>query len=441
MINVWLIVVFFVCLLLAALFCSAETAFISIQKLRLKHLIRMEKPGAQTVAKIVEHPEKFLATVLLGINFFETAVATVGTLIALSLWRNYENLATALATIAITIITLIFAELIPKSLAARFGEKMALAYARPIQIVALVLYPFVFILRFIGVRFTKLAGDTSEIRPTMSTEEFRTAIEVGEKEGVVEEEAAEMLHNVFEFGNRPVREVMIPRPDVVSIERGTNIAGFLEKYAASPLSRYPVYEGNMDYVIGILSIKDVLMAQAKGTINNESLIDTLIRPAYFTPETKPISQLFIEMKDSNYRMAVVVDEFGGTAGVVSLTQLVEEVVGPVGDELAQGEKEFEVIDEHTYQVDAGMRIEEINEEMNLRLPEGDYETIAGFILSLLGRIPKQGENLRYHGLKMVITRMRGPKIEEILITREKDKIPVKGNGEKDAKAQDQVQPR
>jgi putative hemolysin len=432
MVNIWLIIVFVVCLLLAALFCSAETAFISIQKIRLQHLIRIGKPGAQTVARILEHPEKFLATVLLGINFFETAVATVGTLIALTIWSRNENLATALATLAITILTLIIAELIPKSLAARFGERLALVYARPVQIATLIFYPFVFILNIIGIRFTRMAGgETNDPRPTLSTEEFRTAIEVGEQEGVVEEDAAEMLHNVFEFGNRPVQEVMIPRPDVAAIERGTTLAGFLEQYATKPLSRYPVYEGNMDYVIGILSIKDVLMAQAKGTINKDSLIDSLIRPAYFTPETKPISQLFIEMKDSNYRMAVIVDEFGGTAGVVSLTQLVEEVVGPVGDELAHGVKDFEIINEYTFQIEGGMKIEEANEEMKLGLPDGDYETIAGFILQRLGRIPEQGESLKYHGLKLVITRMRGPKIEEILVTKEKEKV-VKEPEEKDA---------
>jgi putative hemolysin len=210
---------------------------------------------------------------------------------------------------------------------------------------------------------------------------------------------------------------------VIGIERGTTLAGFLEKYAENPLNRYPVYEGNMDFVIGILAIKDVLMAQAKNAVSQDSLIDALIRPAYFTPETKPISQLFVEMKDSNYRMAVVVDEFGGTAGVVSLTQLVEEVVGPVGDELTNDDKDFEMIDERTFQIDGGMRIEEANEEMGLGLPEGDYETIAGFILHLLGRIPRQGENLKYHHLKLVITHMKGPKIEEILVTKEKDKIP------------------
>ena len=141
----------------------------------------------------------------------------------------------------------------------------------------------------------------------------------------------------------------------------------------------------MDNVVGVLSIKDILMAQAKKAITDDSPIDELIRPAYFTPETKPIGELFAEMRDENYRMAIVVDEYGGTAGIVSLSRLMEEIVGPVGDELAEAEKEFEPIDEYTFQVDGGMRIEEANEELGLQLPEGDYETVAGFVLHLLGR--------------------------------------------------------
>ena len=160
------------------------------------------------------------------------------------------------------------------------------------------------------------------------------------------------------------------------------------------------------------------MSQAKGTITNESTIDDMIRPAYFTPEPKRINELFAEMRDKNYRMAVVVDEYGGTAGVVSLSRLVEEIVGPVGDELAAAEKDYEVINEYTFQIDGGMRIEEVNEEMGLELPEGDYETVAGFVLDLLGYIPKPSERLRYKGLKLVITDMRGMKIEKILVTKE-----------------------
>jgi len=258
-------------------------------------------------------------------------------------------------------------------------------------------------------------------RSLASEEEIRTMITVGHKEGTVETEEAEMLHKVFDFGNRPVREVMVPRPEVICIEQGSKMADFLTLYAESPISRFPVYQENMDNVVGILSVKDVLMALAKGTIDNRSVIDELVRPAYFTPETKPISELFTEMRDKNYRMTVVVDEYGGTAGIVSLSRLVEEIVGPVGDELAAAEKEYEAINEYTFQIDGGMRIEEANEEMGLELPEGDYETVAGFALHLLGHIPNQGEQLRYKGLKLVITKMRGVKIEEILLTKERPK--------------------
>jgi len=243
-------------------------------------------------------------------------------------------------------------------------------------------------------------------------------ISVGHKEGTMEEAEAEMLHKVFDFGDRPVREVMVPRPEVVSIELGSKLADFLTLYAEFPRSRFPVYRENMDNVVGILAVKDVLMAQAKSTINKQSVINDLIRPAYFTPETKHISELFTEMRDNNYRMAVVVDEFGGTAGIVSLTRLVEEIVGPVGDELAAVEKDYEVINEYTFQIDGGMRIEEANEEMELELPEGDYETVAGFVLDILGYIPRQNEQLRYKGLKLVVTEMRGLKIEKILLTKE-----------------------
>ena len=186
------------------------------------------------------------------------------------------------------------------------------------------------------------------------------------------------------------------------------------------MSRFPVYKDNMDNVVGILSVKDVLMALAKGTASEESTINDLIRPAYFAPETKHIDELFAEMRDENYRMCVVVDEYGGTAGVVSLSRLVEEIVGEVGDELAGVEKDYEIINEYTFQVDGSMRIAEANEEMDLDLPEGeDYETVAGFILSLLGHIPKRNEQLRYRGLKMVITEMRELKIEKILLTKER----------------------
>jgi CBS domain containing-hemolysin-like protein len=175
----------------------------------------------------------------------------------------------------------------------------------------------------------------------------------------------------------------------------------------------------MDNIVGIVAVKDVLMAVAKGWLGEDEPVDKIMRPAYFAPETKRINGLFKEMRDKNYRMCVVVDEYGGTAGVVTLTQLVEEIVGPVGDELRVAEKDYEVLSDNTFQIDAGMRIEDANKEMRLSLPESDeYDTVAGFILFLLGRLPRQNEQISYKGLKLAVTEMRGSKLERILVTRE-----------------------
>ena len=410
------LVFLFVCLLLSAFFSISETAFIALQRIRVEHLVETKVRGAKRVARMIERPEKLLSTILLGNNFVNTAAAALATILAISVWGQERGV--LIATIGVTIMLLIFCETTPKTIATQHAERLSLALARPIEVISWLFTPFVIVLSWIASRFSKLAGGAPVPRSLASEEEIRTMITVGHKEGTVEEAEAEMLHKVFDFGNRPVREVMVPRPEVICIEQGSKMADFLALYAESPLSRFPVYQDNMDNVVGILSVKDVLMAQAKGTINNQSVIDDLVRPAYFTPETKPISELFTEMRDKNYRMTVVVDEYGGTAGIVSLSRLVEEIVGPVGDELAAVEKEYEVINEYTFQIDGSMRIEEANEEMGLELPEGEYETVAGFVLDLLGRIPKPGEQLRYKGLKLVITEMRGVKIEKILLTKE-----------------------
>jgi len=366
---------------------------------------------------MLEKPEKLLSTVLLGNNLVNTAAAALATALAIEFWPEQGIL---IATVGVTIILLVFAETTPKTIATHHAERLALIFARPLGWVSWLFTPFVVVLSWIASGFSRLGGGEPVHRSLVSPEEIRTMISVGHKEGTVEAAEAKMLHKVFDFGDRPVREVMTPRPEVISIEQGSKLSDFLGLYAESPLSRFPVFKENMDNVVGILSVKDVLMALAKGMVNEESTVDELVRPAYFAPESKRMDELFVEMRDKNYRMCVVVDEYGGTAGIVSLSRLVEEIVGEVGDELAAVEKDYEVINEYTFQIDGGMRIEEANEEMELDLPEGDdYETVAGFILSLLGRIPKVNEQLRYKGMKLVVTEMRGLKIEKILLTKER----------------------
>lgn len=413
---IYLILLLF-CVGITAFFCSSETAFLSLQKIKLEHMISNGSRNAKSVASMIEKPEKLLSVVLLGINLANTAAAALGTMLAISIWGDEGII---YATILVTVVILIFAETTPKTFATQHAERLVILYIRPLGFISWLLTPIVSGLSWITNRMANILGGIPEPKSLASADEIRTMISVGRKEGTVEADEARLLHKVFDFGDRPVREVMVPRPEVVAITEGSKLSDLLSLYAERPVSRFPVYRENMDNVIGILSVKDVMMALAKGATTEESLIDELTRPAYFTPESKRIDVLFTEMRDNNYRMCVIVDEYGGTAGIVSLSRLVEEIVGEVGDEMTKVEKEFEIIDEYTFQIDGGMRIDEVNEEMQLDLPEDDeYETVAGFILNLLGHIPKINERLLYKGLNMVITEMRGLKIEKILLTKER----------------------
>jgi putative hemolysin len=415
------IVLVVICLVLSAFFSGSETAFISLQRFRLEYLVSTNVRGAKRVAGLIERPERFLSVVLLGNTLVNAAAASLATAMAVYWWGDRGIV---YATVVLTVVILIFCEASPKTIAAGHSEKLSLLLSRPLRMVSWLFTPFVVVLSWLSSGFTRIAGGTPVPRSIISDEEIRTMISVGREEGTVEEDEARLLHKVFDFGDRPVHEVMVPRLEVTAIPQGATIADFLKLYTEKPLSRFPVYRESMDNVVGVLSVKDVLMARARGNAAPDSTIDDLVRPAYFAPETKRINELFFEMRDNNYRMAVVVDEYGGTAGIVSLSRLVEEIVGEVGDELAGVEKDFEVIDEYTYQIDGSMRIEEVNQEMELGLPEGeDYETVAGFILFLLGHVPRLNEQLRYRGLKIVITEMKGQKIEKVLLTREKQPSP------------------
>ncbi|MDD5399419.1 MAG: hemolysin family protein [Dehalococcoidia bacterium] len=416
------LILFLFCLVAAALFCSIETAYISIQKLRLSHLIESNNSNARVVARIISKPEKFLSMVLLCINFFETAVATIGTLLAISLWG--ENLGAAIATIVVTILTLVFAELIPKSLAARHGEQIALRMAHFVDITSTILSPLVFVLNYIGLRFTGSDRKGAINRPTISEEEFHTAVNIAKAEGIWEEDEAEMLHNVFKFADRPVKEVFTPRVDITWIKKGTTVAQLFEVYLHSPHTKFPVFEGTPDNVIGVLFMKDILSAQANNNIRKESLIDNYLRPAYFVPATKLLGTLLRDMKNDRQHIALIIDEFGGIAGMVTIDQLIEEIVGDIGAEPIDEEEDIVTLGANTFEVDGGSRIKEVNEELGLNLPAGGYETIAGFIMSYLGRIPKQGEHLKYKDLKITILEIKGLKIERIRVTREADTAKI-----------------
>jgi putative hemolysin len=405
-----------ICIVLSAFFSSSEAAFLSVQKVRMQHLLASNVPGARRMVNMAEHPERLLPTILLGNNLVNTAAAALGTLIALSFIETSTQ-AILTATVTITLILLVIGETIPKTIAARHPERMALAYALPLQWVELILFPFTRILQSLSRSVNKIVGGDIDSRALITAEEIKILISVGRAAGTVEQGEAEMIRKVFRFGDRLAREMMTPRPEIIWVEKGTPLKQFLILYEKHYHTRFPVFEGQTDNVIGVLSVKDVVRALGREELKPQDPVTRLIRPAHFVPESKPVATLFSEIQESRSQMAIVVDEFGGVAGLVTQRQLVSEIVGPSPEEGTEPEEEFKAIDEHTFQVDAGMLVEEANEKLEVHIPNGKYETIAGFILEYLGYIPQEGEALLSNDLRLIVSEMRGLKIEKVTLTR------------------------
>ncbi len=414
-INLAYLVVFGICLLISAFFSSSETAFISLQRARIRHLVNTGVSGAEEVEKLTKQPEKLLTTVLVGNNFVNTTAAVLGTMIAVAILGD-SPWTIIVSTVVVTFLLLAFGEIAPKIVATRIGERMALSYVRSLRAISWVLSPVTFLFSGIGIGIAMLLGGASMPRNVISEEEVRAMISMGREDGAVEQDEAEMMERVFRFGDRQVKEIMTPRTDIVRVEKDTSLDDFLAIYAETPHSRFPVYDETVDNVTGILAIKDVLLAQVRGKLDNKDAVTGLSRPVFFAPETKMAGELLGEMQNQRTQIAIVVDEYGGTAGLVTMDQLLEEIVGRLGDELAI-HKHVETIAHDTFQVSGGMRIDQANEELALGLPEGDYETVAGFILNVLGHIPKEGEQLKYGEVTLTVTEMKGVKIEKVLIIK------------------------
>lgn len=402
-------------LALSAFFSSSETALIALQRVRLIHLVRIGVPGARRLFRMSENPERFLSTVLLGNNLVNTAAAALGTALVISLLGNV-NSSILIATGGVAFLLLIFGEIVPKTFAARHPEGFAFAVVRPLQLVEWVLFPLVRGLHVFSSFISRLTG-TSGKRSLVTEQEIRSLISVGKEAGAVEASEAEMLEKVFHFGDHPVAEIMTPRPEIIFIERYTTLKEFLDIYADKYHTRFPIFEDNVDNVIGVLSVKDILKAQREEQLKQEDDVTHLLRPAHFVPETKTVRSLFSELQERGQSLAMIVDEFGGIAGLATLKQLLSVIVGPVGEEGQPLETQYASVDENTFLLDAGLTITQITGQLDLDLPLGEYQTLAGFILERLGHIPKVGEHLNYGNLRFTVREMDGVKIEQIEMLR------------------------
>jgi putative hemolysin len=390
--------------------CSiGEAVLLSLTPSFIASLEQKGMRSGELLRKLKQDVDRPLAAILTLNTIAHTVGAGgVGAQAAVVFGSAYVGVATGILTLLI----LIFTEIIPKTLGAIYWRTLAPVVGRGVWVLIWLLYPLV----ALSERLTKLLwrGRTSRF---FRREEFTALAVLGAQEGIVAQPEAEMLDKVFGFADRRVLEVMMPRPAIVWLESGARLSDFLSTFAQSSHSHFPVYKDSIDNVIGVLFIKDVLKAQAEKSIGDEDPIRSLVRPAYFVPETKRIGALFSDMQSRGDQIAIVIDEFGGTAGLVTMDQLVTEIVGRVGEELERKEEEFKTIDEKTIEVDGGLHIDDANEELGLGLPNGQYETVAGFILSLLGHIPTEGEQIIHDNLRLVVAEMEGVKIEKVLISR------------------------
>ena len=411
----WRLALLVVCLGLSGFFSASETAFIALPRARLMHLVRSGRPGADRVSHIIQRPERFLATVLLGNNLVNTAAAALATVLALNLITN-QGLSVLAATAGVTTFLLLFGETVPKNIAWRRSEKVAFAVSRPIRLVELTLSPMVTLLQLFSTMTNRALG-ISASTPQIGEEEIRTMIAAGAQTGAVDAGEAALLDKVFRFGDRQIREIMTPRPEIVWIENGDNLERFLEVYSEHTHTRFPVYEESMENVLGVLSVKDILsgMEGLKGEASGPVTKD--LRPAFFVPETKSVSETFNEMREGGHSVVLTVDEFGGIAGLATLKQMMAVIVGQMGDEGSAPEETVTALGRDAFLMDAGLAISDINEELGLGIPEGDYQTLAGFILDRIGRIPDVGDALEFGDLRFTIRTMERVRIEEVELRR------------------------
>ena len=404
-------------LVFSAFFSSSEAAFLSLQRTRIAYLVSTGIPGAKRVADMIGQPERLLSTILLGNNLMNVAFTSVVTVSAIEfVGEGNRGQGVAIATVVSTVALLLVGEIVPKTIAVRNSERVAFIYARPLKWTEYLLLPFVVFLQWITRGLNAVLGG-SEPESSITEGEFRSLIDIGESEGTFKPSEAEMLEKVFQFGDRHVREVMTPRIEMVSINEGSNFREFLDIYAQNTHTRFPVFTDTVDDITGVISAKDLLNKMANEGVDYNASATDVQREAYFVPETKRISELFDELRQSGHQMAIVIDEFGGVAGLVTLKSLLEVVVGPVGEEGEAPEEEFRAIDENTFHVEGGMSIQEANQELEIELPEGEFETIAGFVLETLGHIPALNEEFEHENLKFEIIDMQGLRIEEIKITK------------------------
>ena len=396
-------------LLLSAFFSSAETALTTVSKMRVRTLAESGNRRAQVLAKVIENPGKLLSAILIGNNIVNLSASSLTTALVIDIWGDKI---VGVATGVLTLLILVFGEITPKTLATLYSEQLSMAYATIIYWLMVVATPFIFIMNRLsmGVLFL-LRVDPKKKQESITEDELRTIVEVSHEEGVIESEEKKMINNVFDFGDARAKDVMVPRIDMVLIDVNASYDELLELFRQERYTRIPVYEETTDNVIGIINVKDLLLIENK---EGFSIRDYLRQPLY-TYEYKKIAELMVEMRETvTNNIVIVLDEYGATAGLITLEDMLEEIVGDIRDEYDEDEEEELVqVTEGEYLVDGSMKLDDLNDDLDLKLESEDYDSIGGLVIGLLDHLPEEGEEVNCDGIRLVVDHVDKNRIDKI----------------------------
>ncbi|HEY1455101.1 MAG TPA: hemolysin family protein [Candidatus Dormibacteraeota bacterium] len=414
------LIVLLVCCFVAALASGTETALTSVGRLRVRFLAEQGSRSAAILQRLRADPNRFLSTVLF-VNTLALIVASTSTALlsdsvftraglsaSLRLWL------TLLVSVVLSVILLIAAEVTPKTLAISHAERVALAAAGPVDRLATFLRPILWAVTLIS---RGLTGGRAARAPYLTEEELITLLHVSEEQGVIEEQEHQMIHGIIEIGDKAVREIMIPRTRIVAVDRDAQLRDVVKLFKEHRHTRMPVYERDIDHVIGLIHTKDLLLFYTLSS-SQKFDIDKMLRPIEFTPEQKKVDELLNEMRTKKVHMMIVVDEYGGTAGLVTLEDLLEEIVGEIRDEYDTAEQELLVIlNDHEARVDASFPLEELNERLGLGIEEsGDYDSVGGYVHATLGKLAAAGDSFKAGRARWTVEKVTGRRIDTIQLT-------------------------
>jgi putative hemolysin len=430
------LIVLIVCFFLAALASGTETALTSVGRLRVRFLAEQGSQSALILQRLRADPNRFLSTVLFTNTLALIVASTAAALISDSIlsrigvpggWRLWLTL---LVSLVLSVVLLIVAEVTPKTLAIANAERWALAAAGPVDRVASFLGPVLWAVTLIS---RGLTGGRAARAPYLTEEELLTVLHVSEEQGVIEEQEHQMIHGIIEIGDKTVREIMIPRTDIVAVDKDAGLRDIVRLFKQYRHTRMPVYEENIDHVIGLIHTKDLLLFYTLSSSQKFDM-DKVLRPIEFTPEQKKVDELLNEMRLKKVHMMIVVDEYGGTAGMVTLEDMLEEIVGEIRDEYDTAEQEqLVILNEHEARVDAGFPLEELNERLHLGIEEsGDYDSVGGYVHAMLGKIAEAGDSFQSGRTKWIVEKVKGRRIETVRLVSE-DRWPDEALGRDGAK--------